>query len=52
MRTLNRFDTGSDHRLVRTKILINTQLERKHLIVRKVRPTVGELKGKEKEYKD
>ncbi|XP_071646707.1 craniofacial development protein 2-like [Temnothorax longispinosus] len=49
--TLNRFDTGSDHRLVRAKVLVDTRLERKRLMNKKVRPTLAELRGKEEEYK-
>ncbi|KAM0735271.1 LINE-1 retrotransposable element ORF2 protein [Formica fusca] len=47
---LNRFDTGSDHRLVRAKIQVDTRLERKRLMEKKIRPTMAELKGKEEEY--
>ncbi|XP_070162480.1 craniofacial development protein 2-like [Polyergus mexicanus] len=46
---LNRFDTDSDHRLVRTKIQVDTRLERKRLMEKKIRPTMAELKGKEEE---
>ncbi|XP_071577202.1 craniofacial development protein 2-like [Temnothorax nylanderi] len=35
--TLNRFDTGSDYRLVRAKILVDTRLERKRLLDKKKR---------------
>lgn len=47
---LNRFDTGNDHRLVRAKLQIDTQLERKGLIVKKIQPTISELRGGEKKY--
>lgn len=43
---LNRFDTGSDHRLVRAKLQIDTRVERRRLIVEDVRPTRYELKRK------
>lgn len=46
---LNRFDS-SDHRLVRAKIVVNTHLERNRLMAKKIRPTIGELRGKEEKY--
>lgn len=46
---MNRFDTGNDHRLT-AKLRIDTQLERKRLIVKKSRFTMSELRGKEEEY--
>lgn len=47
---INRFDTGSDHRLVRARIHVNTRHQRKALVERKIRPTTSELQEKEKEF--
>lgn len=47
---LNRFDTGSDHRLVRARIWIDTSLGRKRWMEKKTRLTMGELRGREEEY--
>ncbi|XP_071635060.1 craniofacial development protein 2-like [Temnothorax longispinosus] len=45
---LNRFDTGSDHRLVRAKLQIDIRLERRRLIAKKIQPTIHEIKVKKK----
>lgn len=47
---LNHFNTGSDHRLVRAKFSINTQLERKRRIEKSIRPSIVELADKREEY--
>lgn len=47
---LNRFDTGSNHRLVRATIVINTRLERRKLIRKTGYPTIEELSQKVDEY--
>ncbi|XP_070152510.1 craniofacial development protein 2-like [Polyergus mexicanus] len=47
---LNRFDTGSDHRLVRAKLQIDTRMERRRLIAKKIRPTLYEMKEKKDEF--
>lgn len=47
---LNRFDTGSDHRLVRARIHVNIRHQRKALVKRKIRPTTGELREREEEF--
>lgn len=51
MSILNRFDIGGDHRLMRAKICIDTQLEWKKLIEKKTRLTVCELQDKQDEYR-
>lgn len=51
MSVLNRFNTtGSDHRLLRAKISVNTRLERKKMMERRLQPTRDELREKEDEY--
>lgn len=47
---LNRFDTDSDHKFVRAKIWIDTRRRRKRCMEKKIRPTMGELRGREEEY--
>lgn len=49
---LNRFNTGSDHRLVRADIIINTRPERNKMIRRPRFPTGEELKIKEQDYQN
>lgn len=49
---LNRFNTGSDHRLVRAKIKINTAIERKKLLKNHRYPTSDVLQLKEAEYQN
>ena len=47
---LHRFDTGSDHRLVRAKITINNRLERNKLIKKARAPTKDEIPTKQEQY--
>lgn len=47
---LNRFNTGSDHRLVRTNIVINTKYERQKLIHKTHFPTTDTLIQKQNQY--
>lgn len=47
---LNRFNTGSDHRIVRATISINTHLERKKQMEKIIRPTSNQLKEKIEDY--
>lgn len=47
---LNRFNTGSDHRLVRATIDINTKHERRKLINKMMFPTSDILTQKKDEY--
>ena len=47
---LNRFDTGSDHRLVRAKITINNRLERNKLAKKAKAPTKYERLVKQEQY--
>lgn len=49
---LNRFDTGSDHRLIRATITINTRLERKKLTNRNNHQAMVELKQKERKFQE
>lgn len=47
---LNRFDTGSDHRLVRAKLQVNNRMERRRLIAKKIRPIRYKMKEKKDEF--
>lgn len=49
---LNRFDLGSDHRLVRAKVIINKKLERKKLIQQQKYPTLQQLKQNKERYQN
>ena len=49
---LNRFNTGSDHRLIRCKIKINLRVERKNRFTKVQRPTLTELETKSDEYQE
>lgn len=47
---LNSFNTGSDHRLVRARIVLNAQLERVKLVQKRKMPDIVELKSEEEKY--
>lgn len=47
---LNHFDTGSDHRLVRAKMIINTKVERKRMVQKGNYPTTETLTSRAEEY--
>lgn len=49
---LNRFDTNSDHRLVRASLSFNLKIERNKLIRAERFPTVEELKQRATEYQE
>lgn len=49
---LNKFSTGSDHRLVRARILINTKIERKKLVNKMKFPTAEFLTLNKNEYEN
>jgi len=49
---LNRFDTGSDHRLVRACFQIKTNLERKKLMLRHLQSGRMEIKNRKWEYQN
>lgn len=49
---LNRFNTGSDHRLVRADIQINTKIERKKLLTKNIFPTRDVLSLNKETYQE
>jgi len=49
---LNRFTTGSDHRMVRAKVVLNTRTERERMVRKKVVLDIDRLKEQSFEFKE